>query len=516
MKLMNFFIMTSLMCFAASVFAQQKKAVTKVNPDTTTAVFLAVYDGGDIVLSYHPLLPVRTDSVVVNVYRKGLDGEKLLKTDKKIPTSKNYKFADTSLRKHPGTYQYTLKAKIDTTVVATESVWANAFAPDIRPIASMFRVTNIKGTNNIVLKWKIDNNFWIHNITVQRSRSKTGVYEPVANLGAQDTLFVDKVFDANEPFYYRLDMAGESNERVYSSTSVFVNPEFTIVPAVVGNVKAVQKNDAIVVSWSNDDEFARGYYVKKRSQNMGDFRAASGLILKNRSNQYLWKDTLSSLSPREMYQYVVVAESNSFDRSGHSDTATVSFNYAGKTLSPPSDLRILTVNDTTYHLAWSVDSLRKDEVASYQLYFKKTGETVFRPLENGLVASNTNYVEIAKPRNGDQYKVKSINGNLESGFSLPLTYTNAFEKEFGPKYLKAAVIDQALNIKWLKSETLSVKVYKLYRWNGTTFILIETIPPGKDLVVTKNYVAGEVNLYQLKTVNMQNVESNGSKVLQVN
>ncbi|SFH16455.1 fibronectin type III domain-containing protein [Pedobacter insulae] len=499
---MKYLIGSFLLLVSTSIVAQQKVTAT--------------YEGGDIILSYNPIKIAGTDTLVMNVYRKGNDGEKLIRANKKIATRTTVKFADTSVRNSPGVYQYILKIKKDTLTVDAESIWAYAFAPDVRPIATVFNAVNAKHTNNIILNWKISDNYWVKDIALLRSRSMDGKYQLISNINPQDTLYIDKVNDANEPFFYRLDMKGFNSDRVYSSASVVVVPQFPIIPYKVNGIKTEQRNKAIVVSWKNNNEFARGFYIKKRIGNAGEFEVSSPLIFKNKTGQYLWKDTLSSLKPREMYQYVVVAESNSFDLSKHSDTATISFGFGSQGIAPPTDLRILTANDTTYSLVWTVDSLRRQEISGYQVYQKRKGETAFRLLKDGYTDNQINYLTIANLKDGDAFQVKSIGVNKESIPSMTFVYKNPFEREFGPTYLKAAVYDNVLNIKWLKDETLKVKVYKLYKWNGKAFMLIETVSPDKDAVATRSYVAGQLNIYQLKTVDLAGVESVGSKPLQVN
>ena len=506
---MKYLVAFLLVLISKTILAQQ--TATQNSQKLT-----AIYDGGDIIIDYNPLLNSKADSIFIDVIRKGNDGEKLIRSNKKIAIGKNYKFADTTLRKIPGIYQYVVKAKIDSLVLDQESVWAHAYAPDVRPVVAVFKVINPKGTNHIILNWNIASNFWVRNIALKRSRKQNGNYETISNINPKDTLFIDKVNDANEPFFYRLDLTGFADDKVYSSASIFVIPQFAIIPKAVNNISAVQNNQSIVVRFTNDDEYARGFYVKKRKQNDGEFLNASPIIFKNNSKQYVWKDTLSSLIPTEMYQYVVVAESNSFDLSRNSDTATVAYSFAKLPIAPPTDVRILTVNDTTYNLAWSVDSLRMKEIAEYQVYVRHKNDTDFKIFTNGSILGSINYLQIPKPKDGDMYKVKSTSVAKESIFSLPVHYKNPFEKDFGPTYLKAAVYNNLLNIKWLKSETLKVKAYKLYKWDGKAFILIETIQPDKDMVATKNYIAGQLNLYQLRTVNSDNIESNGSKVLQMN
>lgn len=497
-----------LCCWATDlVFAQQN----------TETKLLAKYDGGDILLSYQLPALNGADSLSLAIYRTGRQGaELLIKQNLKVAVSTKFLYADTTLRKNPGIYQYRLQISATQTVLKEEKAFAYAFAADEIPVAVDFDAKNTKGTKNINLSWKIANNYLLSNITIERSRKQDGSFTPVATLNQTDSIFVDQVSDANEPYFYRLGMENVINGKIYYAAVAHVIPQFAIVPLSVSNVKAAQVRERIALSWENQDDKANGFYILKRAGKQDTFLLASAKIMKNSAHKYQWTDSASTLVNNEMYQYSIVAESNSFDKSKPSDTVTVAFSRSTPSLSPPQRLQVVTANDTTYNLVWQVDSLRQNEIAGYAVFKKNAGSTVFKILADGVVTSNINYVAIPRPKNGDTYQVRAVNGSKQSAPSIAYTYTNAFEREFGPKYLKAAVIDQTLRIKWLKPENVQVRAYKLYKWNGKGFDLIATIPSDQDTVATKNYLAGALNMYQLKTVNTQGVESKGSKVLQVN
>ncbi len=495
-------------CWATDlVFAQQ-------NPETK---LLAKYDGGDILLSYQLPALNGADSLSLAIYRTGRQGaEVLIKQNLKAAVNTRFLYADTTLRKNPGIYQYRLQISVAQAVLKDEKVLAYAFAPDEIPVAVDFDAKNTRGTKNINLSWRIANNYLLNSIIIERSRKQDGSFAPVATLNQNDSVFVDQVSDANEPYFYRLAMENIVNGKIYYAAVAQVIPQFAIVPLSVTHVKAAQLREKIALSWENQDEKANGFYILKKSGKQDTFLLASAKIMKNSTDKYQWIDSTSTLVNHETYQYSIVAESNSFDRSKPSDTVTVAFSRSIPALSPPQHLQVITANDTTYNLVWQVDSLRQHEIAGYAVFIKNAGGTVFRALAGGVVTSNMNYLAIPRPKNGDTYQVRAVNGTKQSAPSIAYTYTNAFEKEFGPKYLKAAVIDHMLKIKWSKPEDVEVKAYKLYKWNGKGFDLIETIPSDQDTVTTKKYLAGELNMYQLKTVNAQGIESKGSKMLQVN
>jgi len=489
---------------AIQVNAQQKSTLT------------AKYDGGDVIITYPVPAFSDVDSVDLSIYKTGNSGGEKLLFQQKVATKKEWLFADTLTRKQPGVYQYRIQLDLDTATLQNETVVAYAFAPDLIPIATALNASNKKGTNNINISWQIADDFVVRSVALERSRKKDGDFIAIASLGNTDTSYTDIVDDANEPFFYRLVMHSVTNDNAYYSAIIHVLPEFEILPLTVANVKVSQAKGEIVLSWENVDKNATGFYILKRTAAQGDFVPTSTRIDVNETNIYRWADSTSLLKDNTMYQYAIVAESNSFHRSAPSDTVTVSYTSHRFALSPPQGLQIVTANDTVYRLVWQIDDVRSLENAGYAVYFKSESSTRFELLPNGVAMNDVNYLEIPKPKDGDSYYVKAVNGNMESVPSMTFTYTNVFQKEFGPKYLRAAIIDGLLNIKWLNEEEVKFQAFKLYKWNGKTFTLVEQISADKDVVATQSYNAGELNIYKLTAVNLLGEESNGSKVLQVN
>lgn len=173
------------------------------------------------------------------------------------------------------------------------------------------------------MSWKIENNITLQQLHLQRSRKKEEGYETITTITGRDTFFVDQVTDANEPYFYRLEMPSLADGRNYYSASVFVIPVFAIIPKVPSRIKAEKVDNVIRLSWISTDPDSRGFYVWKKREGNNKMALASTIIDKNAENQYVWTDSL--VTSGESYQYSVMAESNSYDRSADSDTITIAF-----------------------------------------------------------------------------------------------------------------------------------------------------------------------------------------------
>ncbi|MBA3679627.1 MAG: fibronectin type III domain-containing protein [Bacteroidetes bacterium] len=475
----------------------------------------ANYDGGDIMIEYKIPVFKNLDSVNLVLHKTSKTGEKVM-VKRKLAVGSIWKYLDTTTRRNPGIYQYRIETSYNTTVLQNDEVWAYAFAPDLVPVAATVNVENIKGSNKITINWQIENNFTLRTIQLQRSRTQTENFITIATLNSDQTNFLDEVSDANEPYFYRLQMVNVGNNKIYYSVVSNLVANYPIIPLQIAELKYSLVKDKITLSWQNMDANTKGFYIMKRTIQQDSFSLASTKIAATELKGYQWQDTSSTLTDQTTYQYYVLSESNSFDKSKPSDTLTVSYSKKIKSLSPPQNLQLIQTPDSIYNLAWQIDSLRNHEIAAYSVYIKASNSDKFLPLKNGIVLADQNYVQIPKPNNGDEYYVKAVNPEMESVPSLSYTYSNAFQQSFGPKYLKAAVINNHVHIKWLIQDNMDIKAYKLYKWDGKKFLNIATIEKNKDTVETESYTANELNLYQLKAVNNNGVESSGSNVLQVN
>lgn len=496
-------------CFCILIttcFAQNKSET--FNPS-------ASYDGGDILLKYKLPGFKSIDSVDLRLYKTNVAGEKIV-IKRKLANASLWKYLDTTTRRTPGIYQYRLELSYNNAVLQNESVWAYAFAPDAVPVAISFNVENIAGTNTININWQIQNNFTLRTIELQRSRTQTENFITIATMPSNQTNFSDIVDDANEPFFYRLQMINVGTNKIYYSAVSNLVANYSIIPLQVANLKEISSNNKIILSWQNMDSNTKGFYIMKRLIQQDSFSLASTKIAATDLKGYQWQDTASTLIDQSTYQYYVLAESNSFHKSKPSDTLTVAFSKKVITLSPPQELQLIQTPDSAFNLAWKIDSLRINEITAYSVFVKKAGGDKFLPLPNGIVLGDRNYLKIPKPSHNDEYYVKALTSETESVPSLSYTYSNAFENVFGPKYLKAVVINDHVHIKWLISDNSDIRSYKLYKWDGKKFINIATIEKAKDSFETDSYTANELNLYQLKAVNNKGIESSGSNIIQVN
>ncbi len=425
-----------------------------------------------------------------------------------------YTFSDVALPN--GIYLYTIDISAGTQLLSRRTAVAYVYPAGTAPFINTLDATPKSQSNEVTLTWKIRDAVLAGNITVLRSRSYDRDYEAVAELKNNEERFTDNVNEANETFYYRLQVADRRTGDIIYSPTALVLCEYSIQPRRPQQVTANLRKNVPQISWINDDEAARGFYVCSRTSGDKSFRRVSPFIKSDSIRRYTWLDESAAKSSGKTFDYVVMSESNSYTASKSSDTVSVAIPSDETDPAAPFHVRFIAAAGNAINISWDVDSANVDDIDSYIVYEKKPDAKEFRPAGNNGANPDKNFVTIDKPAAGSSYTVRAVRGERESASATPVMWRGKVMADFGPMYIKAELINDALNISWRKEETNSIKEYRLYKWERTKFVLAETIAAGNYTVITGSYVPGQLNIYQLKAVDRGNLENEGSKILQVN
>ncbi len=432
-----------------------------------------------------------------------------------ISVSSYYYHIDSTLPGQ-GTYQYTIEVISNDAVVLRESKIVYAYPAGLSPVIKTFDAKAKMQSNEVILKWELTNTFLAGNITILRSRKRETGYTTIATVKNTDKIYLDIVDDANEPFFYQLQVLDLSkSENIYTPT-IYVLADFFIKPQAAKNIRGFTRRSKPIINWESTDAASRGFYIYKRSSGDDKFYQATSIIIKDSSESFSWTDTSNYLKPGQIYEYFLLAESNSYTKSEPSDTVRISIEKEqAKIIVPaPLDIRIIPNNDATINIVWDANNSNED-ITGYSVYQKKITEQEFRLLPNGITSSDINYITINNPENGNSYIVKSKIGDKESAASRAVQWNNKEVKAFGPKHLKGEIIDNELTLSWLANDNSNIKEYKLNKWTGRDYLVVQTIDKNASTVIVKNYTAGEKNQYILTAINLKGIESEGTTAITV-
>ena len=320
--------------------------------------------------------------------------------------------------------------------------------------------------------------------------------------------------ETNETFFYKLQIANAATGELVYTPAIQVIADFVIKPMPPLNVRGIIKNDKPQLFWQSADTLSRGFYVFKKLSTDEKFFQASNIILRVAGNQMSWTDSGSQVKPGTTYQYKVIAESNSNTKSASSDTITISTGNDKVLLTPPHDLR-LSLNGDSIDIIWAPGEESNKYISEYVIYQKKVSERNFTIIGTASAFAMRNYITIATPESGSSFMVKSKSGSKESVPTEPVTWIDKTEKTFGPRFIKAEIIDNVLNISWLNTEDENIREFRLYKWQGRDFKVIENIDKNMNTIQVKNYTPGEKNQYLLTALNIKGVENKGTKPITV-
>lgn len=500
-----------VMFFFASTTVKGQKVVNKFS----SPLFTLEYVGKNIFVQYRFSKSDSREKANIVLYRgnEKNEGLKAIHQLNNLFLSNDYVFIDSTLP-GKGIYQYTIEAIVNGVAVQRESATVYAYPKTVVPFIKSFDAKNKKGSNEIAVSWTLANGFLVNNIILMRSRKRDDVFKAIATLKKDEKSYLDNVDETNETFFYKLQIANAATGDVIYTPAIQVIADFVIKPMPAINVHGILKSGMPQVFWQSADTLSKGFYVFKRISTDQSFFQGSNIILRDAGNQMSWTDSGSQIQPGTTYQYKIIAESNSNTKSESSDTITISTGINKKFLTPPYDFRLVQ-NGDSLDIIWTREDEKVNYIAEYVIYQKKVSEREFMVIGKAPAFTTRNYFTIATPESGSSFMIRSKSGMMESVPTEPITWLNKSDKNFGPRFIKAEIIESVLNISWVNPANENIREYRLYKWQGRDFKMIENIDKNTNAIQVKNYTSGERNQYMLTAVDIKGVENKGTKALTV-
>jgi fibronectin type 3 domain-containing protein len=379
------------------------------------------------------------------------------------------------------------------------------------------KVVAQKEIRNLLITWSLTSNQTIQSLKLYRSRDFDKDYRVIANLSPTETSFEDKIEVANELYHYYFevkDIFGNTNRTIkfkglYDAQSI---------PKIPTNLEINASKNGAELKWQSADEITRGFYVFRRSGRTNDFIQISSLIPTQRG-QAAFTDT-TRLDFETTYYYSIKAESDTYDKSGFSETVTykpaVSKNR--NTLKPPFDLNI-TYRDDKLMLSWENLNATISQVLGYQVFRRNINEKDAKLLTDKPLSFRQNFYEDSTFISEGKYQFFVVSTDLQGNFSersqpVNLDLTNRFVMT--PENLGAEVLVNEIKLKWTGLDIDRIKNIKIYRAEeGANFLLISTLPKNKQDFNDSNVNKGKTYSYKVSSIDLNNKESDKSEPLMV-
>lgn len=375
-----------------------------------------------------------------------------------------------------GSWHYGIRLinKFGASSALSDLLLAHNYPPGSRPWFESFRATGSSESPTIQLKWKIGNTFRAQAVNIFRSRNPDGPFTMIHTAAPTDTLYKDNIEDVMEAYHYYLhvvDLAGDSS--IISVTYPAVS-EFKPVALPISEVTCDTLGRNIRVRWNGNGPGDRGYYLartegydEKKLVPISGFIPALATTI---TYEYIDRDT--ALRGDRYYTYGIITESHGYRKSEIMATASARPNRTLYVPCPSYTAIRKEDNGIGAMITWGhVTSEQYDRHFGYRLYARKKASTeAFSELLDNPILLDTNWYYLNNADYSLEYSVRAIDmyGN-KSAFSAPARLDNAFESDFGPRYLRTESISETqTELRWNTPQNNRITGYQLYMTNGET------------------------------------------------
>jgi fibronectin type 3 domain-containing protein len=391
------------------------------------------------------------------------------------------------------------------------------------PTQLVAEITNIKiepakDRRAFVLTWNLTQKDFVQNIALFRSRDFDKNFVSIARFNKTDEIFTDGIEVANELYFYYFEV-----------TDIFGNKRKTIkyqkvyegsyIPTPPNNLSSRLTQQGIELTWQATDPNSRGFYVFRKEGLKSDFVQISPIVLSQKGIGN-YADT-TKLDAESTYYYAIKAESDTYEKSGFSDTLSYrpKGNQVKSQLKAPVDLN-LTFRDGKVMLTWENLNKENPQVLGYQVLRKSESEKDFKIITSKNLSFVHNYYIDSTffSENKYQYAIVSFDDqNHSSNKSSILTLDLTGKFLMTPDEIGFERKEKSILLKWTEIDENRIKNIKIYRSEDDGVAkLISTLDRNQRKYTDNNVVKGKSYIYQITTIDLSGKEGNRSEPILIN
>jgi fibronectin type 3 domain-containing protein len=390
----------------------------------------------------------------------------------------------------------------------SEAVTAGTLGSVSYPVPDYFNARGGEKDHRVELSWKFNETEYLRSIELYRSKSYDDGYMRIARLSPNDTSFTDIVPVANENFWYYLITGGPNGNSPPSAkvSAMFRNSGEKPLPPEETGAESIK--NGVMVYWSCQEPYTKGFYVYRYIYETAEFEQVSGLIPAG-AEIYSFADTARYLQGNEVYRYAVRTVNDVDQISDFSETASAS---PGKkaTVGSPMNLRI-TRRDKGILLIW--DDMRTTEpvLLGYKIFRKEDPDGRYELLPGDTLKNELNFYWDTTLVTGKAYRytVTAIDfyGN-ESPQSVSVSYLPEASTVIAPEILRAVNTKDGILVSWGQVTDENAVAVKVYRSRpGMNPLPVITLQKTSDEYLDKSVSDGELYTYEISVISEGDRES---------
>lgn len=353
------------------------------------------------------------------------------------------------------------------------------------------------------VRWKLDNAPVVKQITLQRSTNSVDGFEPIAELSADRTSFVDEDVRPATSYFYRFALEHKATHVPMRGVSFAAVAYDQRPPQPASELAAVATDEGVVLTWLHPDRDVLGFHLYRAEEN-GPFQLASPRIPAGGEGAYTYLDTTRSLRGDRSYHYALRTVSTSHRESAFSDTASV---MPLTNLPVPQAPRDLTARVDVEQAIVSWEDLSNDPLFhTYQVVRTRPGnrvDTLFR---------STNFLIDTLDAGGKptSYRVIAVNDRGRRSAPSPAVSAQArVAPPAAPNGLVARAAGGKVALTWEAPPGERIARYEVYRYTrGSEPVKAGSVPAGKPLrLEDAGAMRGQLNFYFVRSVAASGAES---------
>ncbi len=386
-------------------------------------------------------------------------------------------------------------------------------------VPAVYNLRTRSDSDGIRLSWRaLAPNPSLNNILVIRSEHYDTGYALLTTLPVRETQFIDRDVEGGKLYYYQLIVQGAAN---YSIPTPRISGKFMgeISLNAPYDLQSGSINGGITLSWRYRDTGRINGFKVYRSLHPRQGFEFIGEMIPVPKDTTLIQFTDSTVADEQTTYYYAVAAVSRTSNLGASSLVVSGKALKQTTLSAPTGLRSLWLNDSVVSVTWRDMELQTFGVTGYKIYRNKEDlKTVSEQYLWDSVTVNE-FVDTLYPGDTRWYWVKAEDvQNRTGGVSSPIRVQAPVDKPLPPGIVRAYKQETGVVLQWDSSLNKEIEKYNIYRAeNAGSVSLLGSIDAGQEILSyrDKNVKAGQLYFYYVTSVTDKAIESRRSAEIHV-
>ncbi len=379
------------------------------------------------------------------------------------------------------------------------------------PMPQQVKAVSDSATRGIQISWHLPEAAFIKMLTLYRSTNSVKGFEPVAELSAVDTSFLDQQVQPATPYFYYFAVEYKTQNKPKRSTSFAGSFIDALPPSLPRNIIATGNKQGIELSWDYQGANTTGFWLYRAERGKPLQLITTMIPALDTVQHYIWTDTDSLLRGDRFYQYALKSFSTSHIESAFSDMVIARPLRNIPVPKPP--MRVTAyAEDGRVYVDW--DAVSYDEtVSGYKLLRSKKAADASNFTTDTILCNTNGYADtLVKPN--ETYRYSVITQSILGVQSVPATWASVNikgEKPAAPASVTANIAQTGVQLNWevpANNESLQYNIYRYER--GKEPVKTGTVAGNTDQFTDKAAAKGKQYFYFIRSLSSDKTESDKS------